>query len=250
MNRLAGKSALIIGASTGIGRAVCELFAAEGAAIAIADRGHAEEKRTLADSVSVHGHGVAVLECDVLVEADVKAAVAQTIAQFGKLDILVNNAGISGGRQDLAEQDWTVWDAVIDVNLRGVAYGMHHALPHMVSRGYGRIINTASQLAHKPGPRCAAYCASKAGVVALTVSVAQEVAETGVTVNCVCPGPADTDMWRSSDPAWNAWKLEQLPIKRVGTPTEIAWSYVYLASDEAAYMIGQSVSPNGGDIMW
>jgi NAD(P)-dependent dehydrogenase (short-subunit alcohol dehydrogenase family) len=250
MNRLTGKSALIIGASTGIGRAVCELFAAEGAAIAIADRGHAEEKRTLAESVSVHGNGVAVLECDVLCEADVKAAVAETIAQFGKLDILVNNAGVSGGRQDITEQDWMVWDSVIDVNLRGVAYGMHYALPHMVSRGYGRIINTASQLAHKPGPRCAAYCASKAGVVALTVSVAQEVAEKGVTVNCVCPGPADTAMWRGSDPAWNEWKVAQLPIKRVGTPAEIAWSYVYLASDEAAYMIGQSVSPNGGDIMW
>jgi NAD(P)-dependent dehydrogenase (short-subunit alcohol dehydrogenase family) len=250
MNRLTGKSALIIGASTGIGRAVCELFAAEGAAIAIADRGHAEEKRTLLESVAVHGHGATILECDVLNEADLKEAVAATIAQFGKLDILVNNAGVSGGRQDMAEQDWTVWDSVIDVNLRGVAYGMHHALPHMVSRGYGRIINTASQLAHKPGPRCAAYCASKAGVVALTVSVAQEVADKGVTVNCVCPGPADTAMWRGADPAWNAWKLEQLPLKRVGTPTEIAWSYVYLASDEAAYMIGQSVSPNGGDIMW
>jgi NAD(P)-dependent dehydrogenase (short-subunit alcohol dehydrogenase family) len=250
MNRLEGKSALIIGAGTGIGRAVCELFAAEGAAIAIADHGHAEEKRTLAESASVHGHGVTTLECDVMVEADVKDAVAATIAQFGKLDILVNNAGISGGRKDLSEQDWTVWDAVINVNLRGVAYGMHHAMPHMVSRGYGRIINTASQLAHKPGPRCAAYCASKAGVVALTVAVAQEVADKGVTVNCVCPGPADTAMWRSSDPAWNAWKLGQLPIKRVGTPTEIAWSYVYLASDEAAFMIGQSVSPNGGDVMW
>ncbi len=250
MGRLAGKSALIIGASTGIGRAVCELFAAEGASIAIADRGHAADKQTLADSVAVHGHGVAVLECDVLIEADVKDAVAQTIAKFGKLDILVNNAGIGGGRKTLAEQDWTEWAAIIDVNLRGVAYGMHHALPHMVSRGYGRIINTASQLAHKPGPLCAAYCASKAGVVSLTVSAAHEVAESGVTVNCVCPGPADTAMWRSSDPAWNAWKLDQLPIKRVGTPVEIAWSYVYLASDEAAYMIGQSVSPNGGDIMW
>ena len=251
MHRLKDKAALVIGASTGIGRAVCEAFAAEGAAVAIADHAHPAEQDSLLQAITGAGGKACVLECDVLSATHVQAAVQHSIERFGKLDILVNNAGISGGRQDLADyDDWEVWDRVIDINLRGIAYGMRYALPHMRQRGYGRIINTASQLAHKPGPRCAAYCASKAGVVALTVSVAQEVAEAGITVNCVCPGPADTAMWQAGDPAWNRWKLGQLPIGRVGTPAEIAGAYVYLASDEAAYMIGQSISPNGGDVMW
>jgi len=251
VHRLKDKAALVIGASTGIGRAVCEAFAAEGAAVAIADHAHPAEQDSLLQAITGAGGTACALECDVLSATDVQAAVQQSIERFGKLDILVNNAGISGGRQDLADyDDWETWARVIDINLRGVAYGMRYALPHMRQRGYGRIINTASQLAHKPGPRCAAYCASKAGVVALTVSVAQEVAEAGITVNCVCPGPVDTAMWQAGDPAWNRWKLGQLPIGRVGTPVEIAGAYVYLASDEAAYMVGQSVSPNGGDVMW
>ena len=142
------------------------------------------------------------------------------------------------------------WERIVSVNLIGVAVAMRHVLPHMVGRGYGRIINTASQLAHKPSPGNAMYCATKAGVVALTVSVAQEVADRGVTINAVCPGPTDTPMWRASDAEWNRWKIASLPAKRIGEPREIAWAYVYLASDEAAYMIGQSISPNGGDVMW
>jgi NAD(P)-dependent dehydrogenase (short-subunit alcohol dehydrogenase family) len=140
---------------------------------------------------------------------------------------------------------------VMAVNLRGVFFGMKHALPHMLERGYGRIVNTASQLAHKPSPLNASYCASKAGVVALTVSVAHEVGTSGVTVNAVCPGPTDTPMWRTDpDKEWQRWKIDSLPMKRIGQPEEIAWAYVYLASDEASYVTGQSISPNGGDVMW
>jgi NAD(P)-dependent dehydrogenase (short-subunit alcohol dehydrogenase family) len=128
---------------------------------------------------------------------------------------------------------------------------MKHVLPHMRERGYGRIINTASQLAHKPSPLNASYCASKAGVVALTVSVAHEVGLAGITVNAVCPGPTDTPMWQSDpDKEWQRWKIESLPMRRLGQPVEIAWAYVYLASDEASYCTGQSISPNGGDVMW
>jgi NAD(P)-dependent dehydrogenase (short-subunit alcohol dehydrogenase family) len=137
------------------------------------------------------------------------------------------------------------------VNVRGVFFGMKHALPHMLARGSGRIINTASQLAHKPRPRNAPYSASKAAVVALTVSVAQEVGRSGITVNTVCPGPTDTPMWRISGTEETRRALiESLPIPRVGEPDEIAWAYVYLASDEAAYCTGQTLSPNGGDVMW
>jgi len=250
MPRLDNRKALVIGASTGIGRAVCRLFAEEGADIAIADFGHEEDKASLVDEISAAGRSALVIECDVRDESQVKAAVDATIARFGVIDILVNNAGVGTPKQAIQDTDWSNWDRIIDINLKGVAYGMKHVVPPMLARGYGRIINTASQLAHKPAPFYSAYCASKAGVVALTVSAAQELADKNITVNAVCPGPTDTPMWRASDPAWNAWKEQSLPIKRVGRPDEIAWAFLFLACDEASNMIGQSVSPNGGDVMW
>ncbi len=250
MPMLAGRTALVIGASTGIGRAVCEAFAAEGAAVAVADRGQEALRAELVGQLRALGVDAFDLGCDVCQEAEVAGAIAAALQRFGVLDILVNNAGIGTGSRPLEVQDWDEWDRVMAVNLKGVAYGMKHGLPPMLARGYGRIINTASQLAHKPAPGYHAYCASKAAVVALTVSAAQEVADKGVTVNCVCPGPTDTPMLRGSDPSWNAWKLAQLPIKRFARPDEIAPAYVFLASEKASNMIGQSVSPNGGDVMW
>jgi NAD(P)-dependent dehydrogenase (short-subunit alcohol dehydrogenase family) len=250
MSSLAGRSALVIGAATGIGRAVSEIFAAQGAAVVIADHGHEAERTELVALLRARGRDAFDIACDVREEALVAGAVAATLQRFGKLDILVNNAGVGTAARPLHEQEWDAWDRILDINLKGVAYGMKHGLPPMLARGYGRVINTASQLAHKPAPFYGAYCASKAAVVALTVSVAMEVAEKGITVNCVCPGPTDTAMWRASDPAWNDWKEAQLPIKRVGRPDEIAAAYAFLASEQASYMIGQSVSPNGGDVMW
>jgi NAD(P)-dependent dehydrogenase (short-subunit alcohol dehydrogenase family) len=245
MNRLEGKTALVIGSATGIGREVARLFAAEGASVALGDR----DPAALEELVPQIGAAFA-LAVDVTREAEVAAAIAQAIARFGQLDVLVNNAGVGGGKSPFHEQSAEVWQRVLDVNLWGVAYGMKHAISHMKARRSGRIINTASQLAHKPSPLNAMYCASKAAVVALTASVAQEVATDGITVNAVCPGPTDTAIWRSSDPEWNRRKLESLPMKRIAQPVEIAWAYVYLASDEASYCTGQSLSPNGGDVMW
>jgi len=249
MNRLEGKTALVIGSATGIGREVARLFATEGASVALGDRDQAALEAARGQ-IGADGRAPFAIAVDVTQEAEVAAAIAQAIEQFGRLDILVNNAGVGGGNAPLHEQSAEVWRRVLDVNVWGVAYGMKHVIPQMKEQRAGRIINTASQLAHKPSPLNAMYCASKAAVVALTVSVAQEVAADGITVNAVCPGPTDTPMWRSSDPEWNRRKLETLPMKRIGQPVEIAWAYVYLASDEASYCTGQSLSPNGGDVMW
>jgi NAD(P)-dependent dehydrogenase (short-subunit alcohol dehydrogenase family) len=251
MDRLTGKNALVIGGSTGIGRAVCLQFAAEGAAVAVADFDHGEERASLVAEIQRLGRDALSIAVDVREEEQVRAAIESAIARFGHLDIVVNNAGIAGNKVAIHEEPVEDFDEVMNVNVRGVFIGMKHALPHMLERGSGRIINTASQLAHKPRPRNAPYSASKAAVVALTVSAAQEVGRHGITVNCVCPGPTETPMWRISGTETTRQTLiESLPIPRVGQPEEIAWAYVYLASDEAAYVTGQSISPNGGDVMW
>jgi NAD(P)-dependent dehydrogenase (short-subunit alcohol dehydrogenase family) len=226
-------------------------FAAEGAALVVADKEQAADKAALVHDIEAAGRRAIAFDCDVTVEADVRDAVAAAVDfGAGHLDILVNNAGIGLPMMDFVDMEWTDWHRVLDVNLRGVAWGMRYALPFMLARRYGRIINTASQLAHRPAAQAAAYSASKAAVVALSTAVAQEVAAKGVAVNCVCPGPTDTATWRASDPDWAARKASELPIRRIAHPEEIAPAYVFLASEEASYMIGQSVSPNGGDVSW
>ncbi len=205
MDRLKDKKALVIGSHTGIGREVCRLFAREGADVAVRDFGREDDGRSLIAVLEATGREILPVAVDVRSEEQVKAAVDVAIARFGHLDILVNNAGISGHQGSLTEETADEWEQVMDVNLRGVFFGMKHALPHMVERGYGRVINTASQLAHKPSPFNASYCATKAGVVALTVSAAHEVGLTGVTVNAVCPGPTETPLWQTSgDERWKA----------------------------------------------
>jgi NAD(P)-dependent dehydrogenase (short-subunit alcohol dehydrogenase family) len=251
MGRLAAKQALVIGASTGIGREVCRVFAREGAAVAVGDYGHHDEKASLVEELRGWGRDAFPVEVNVLDEGQVKAAIEGALRRFGRIDILVNNAGISGYRGPLQGETVEGWDEVMAVNLRGVFLGMKHVLPHMLARRSGRIINTASQLAHKPGAFNAVYSASKAGVVALTASVAQDVALEGITVNAVCPGPTETPLFRQPGrERWSQAKIDALPMKRAAQPVEIAWAYVYLASDEASYCTGQSLSPNGGDVMW
>ena len=177
MARLKGRTALVIGSATGIGRAVAQAFAAEGAVLVIADKGQAAEKAVQVQDIEAAGGRAIACDCDVTVEADVRDAItAAADYGAGRLDILVNNAGIGLPMTDFIDMEWNDWQRVLDVNLRGVAWGMRHALPVMLEQRYGRIINTASQLAHKPAAQAAAYSASKAAVVALSTAVAQEVA--------------------------------------------------------------------------
>lgn len=247
---LNGRNALVIGGAVGIGRAVCLAFAEAGANVAFADLGKQDEKASLLTLLGAMPIDAVAIEIDVTDEASVSGAIRNATDRFGHIDILVNNAGITSSGAPIQHQDWDVWTKIFDVNLKGVAYGMKHVIPHMVERGYGRIINTSSQLAHKPVGNHGAYCASKAAVTALTASVAQEVAGSGITVNCVCPGMTNTAMLWVGGEEFVKPKLAALPIGRAGEPEEIASAYVYLASDLAGFFIGQSISPNGGDVMW
>ena len=244
------KNALVIGGAVGIGRAVCDAFASEGANVVLADRGWPEEKRAALQSMQALGVKALSVEVDVTVEATIVEAIETSIRQLGHIDILVNNAGVTSPGAPLYQQDWRIWDDVFDVNLKGVAFGMKHVLPHMMWRGYGRIINTSSQLAHKPTGNHGGYCASKAAVVTLSASVALEVAAYGITVNCVCPGMTRTAMLSVGGSEFVQERLKALPIGRGAEPAEIAGAYVYLASESASFVIGQSLSPNGGDGMW
>jgi NAD(P)-dependent dehydrogenase (short-subunit alcohol dehydrogenase family) len=250
MPRLDERNALVIGGAIGIGRAVALALGREGARVVVADRGYEAERGEVVRQIVAGGSDALSVHCDVTSDSDVAAAVGATVARYGRIDILVNNAGIGQPSGDFVDIDWSNWQRLIDINLRGVALGMRFGLPPMLAQGYGRIINTASQLAHKPAAGAAIYSAAKAGVVALTSAVAQEVAARGVLVNSVCPGPTDTATWRESPADWRKWKEAQLPIRRIAHPDEIASAYVYLASDEASFMVGQSISPNGGDVTW
>jgi NAD(P)-dependent dehydrogenase (short-subunit alcohol dehydrogenase family) len=247
---LSGMNALVVGGAVGIGKAVCLAFARAGANVAFADLGKPQEKAELLAELGQMQIKAFAMDVDVTDEASVAGVVRQSIEMLGHIDILVNNAGATSAGAPIQDQDWDIWSKIFEVNLKGVAYGMKHVIPHMLERRYGRIINTSSQLAHKPVANHGAYCASKAAVTALTASVAQEVAGSGITVNCVCPGMTNTAMlWVGGAEFVNA-KLAALPIGRAGEPEEVASAYVYLASGLAGFFVGQSISPNGGDVMW
>jgi 3-oxoacyl-[acyl-carrier protein] reductase len=250
VGKLDGRTALVTGGSSGIGRAVCLAFAAEGCDLAIVDmdRDRAAEIVTQAESM---GRRAVAVRADVTDEHQVGNAVAESLLLLGTLDICVANAGIAGSERPLHELTLDQWRRLIDGDLTSVFLTLRAVLPHMIERRYGRIITTSSQLAHKPAVLYSAYCAAKAGVVAMTASVAQEVAHLGIRVNNVAPGPTRTPMNdREEIREWLAEKVKGLPIGRLAEPEEIAPAYVFLASQDAEYMVGQTISPNGGDVFW
>jgi 3-oxoacyl-[acyl-carrier protein] reductase len=247
MKRLEGKMALVTGGARGIGRAIALAFAREGAAVAILDLRKDLAAETAKDLAGIGARTLAVA-ADVGDEAQVQAAVAEVERTFGRIDILVNNAGIDTNAR-VAEMPTAMWDDMMRVNLRSVFLCTRAVLPGMTQRRWGRIINTSSQLAHKGAADMAHYAAAKAGVLGFTRSLAYEVARDGITVNAICPGPIDTELFRNIPEGWRKNKLAELPIGRAGTVDEIAPTAVLLASDEGSYYIGASLNPNGGDVM-
>jgi 3-oxoacyl-[acyl-carrier protein] reductase len=247
MNRLTGKKALVTGAARGIGHAIAVAFASEGADIAILDLKKESADRT-ADEVRRLGvNGIAVA-ADVSNENQVKRAIGEVQRAFGRIDILVNNAGIDT-TSTVVKMPTAMWDEMMAVNLRSIFLCTREVLPGMIQRKWGRIISTSSQLAHKGAAEMAHYAAAKAGVIGFTRSLAYEVARDGITVNAICPGPVDTELFRNIPEDWRRRKLAELPIGRAGRVDEIAPTAVLLASDEGSYYIGASLNPNGGDYM-
>jgi 3-oxoacyl-[acyl-carrier protein] reductase len=245
-DRLQGRIALITGGSRGIGAAIGRALAAEGAALALVHLGDAANAAVLVAEI---GDGRAqAYECDVADPDAVATAIARAEAEIGPADILVNCAGIVD-ETPFEAMTLETWDRMIAVHLRGTFLMCHAVYPAMKERGFGRIINFASQVAYKGMKGLTHYRAAKAGIIGLTRALALEAAAHGVTVNAIAPGPTDTDILLGMSPDWRAGKMAELPIGRFAQPAEIAPTAVLLASADGAFYVGQTLSPNGGDVM-
>jgi len=248
MNKLVGRTAIVTGGAKGIGRGIAEAFAHEGADVAIADITTNDQAAAVIETIQLTGRKAIFIRTDVADEQQVRDMVKAVKGDFGHIDILVNNAGIF--TQALVENlSITDWDKVLGVNLRGTFLCARYVLPYMLDQGWGRIINIASQLGYIGGQEVAHYSASKGGVIAFTKALAREVATRNVLVNAIAPGPILTDLLASETEEWKSAKLAELPIGRFGEVGEVAPTAVFLASDDATYYVGQTLGPNGGDVM-
>ena len=246
--RLAGKSALVTGASRGFGRAIALAFAREGARIAVnylasqpqADEVVAEAKGLGAEAFAVRG--------DVASDDDCRALVAAAVDRFRGLDILVNNAGIMV-RGPLLQVPADGYRRMLDINVSGTMQCTRHALPGMIERRYGRIINLSTQLAQRAvgGGGFAAYAATKGAIESLTRALASEVGCHGITVNAIAPGGIETDMSKDvMTPEYRTRRLNELPLRRFGNVEDVAYCAVVLAAEDAGYLTGQILHPSGG----
>lgn len=250
MGRLDGKVALITGGGSGMGRLASTTFAREGARVVVAEIAEAPGRETVAEIRDGGGEAIFV-RTDVAREADVAGAVRSGVEAFGRLDVLYNNAGIflaeDGAITDLKE---TVWDRVLNVNLKGTYLVCKHGIPELVRGGGGSIVNIASfvALVGCTVPQDA-YTASKGGVISLTKSLAVQFGPKGIRTNAICPGPIETPMltsWLLTDPEAKRIRLARIPMGRFGRPEDIVYLALYLASDESGWTNGAVLSADGG----
>ena len=246
--RLEGRTALVTGASRGIGRAIALRLAAEGADVAVNFAGSAAKAEEVKNAIIEMGRKAIAIQADVKDASSVAGMVEEVKKTFGRIDILVNNAGVSrdGLLMRMKDEDW---ETVIDTNLRGVFQCTKAVSKIMMKQRYGRIVNMASVVGLVGNAGQANYAASKAGVIGFSKSVARELASRGITVNMVAPGCIDTDMTAVLPDKVREAMLADIPLARVGKPEDVASAVAFLVSDEAAYITGQVINVDGGMVM-
>lgn len=250
---LTNRVAIITGGANGIGRQTAQVFADAGAAVAIWDRA-AEAGRTVAAAIEAGGGQAAFFAVDITDCAAVEAAVAATVERFEKVDILINNAGITRDAQLIKVKNGGIvgkmseadFDAVIAINLKGVFTCTQAVAPLMIRRRYGRIVNAASVVGLYGNFGQTNYVAAKAGVIGMTRVWARELARQGITVNAVAPGFIATDMTHAMPEHVLAAMVEHTPVGRLGQPQDVAYAYLFLASEEAGFINGAVLSVDGG----
>lgn len=250
MRGLKGRLALVTGAGGGIGSAICLRMAEEGCRVALFDR-DANAAGATAGKVESLGVGASVHAVDISDYEAVRGAVSALVSEHGAVDILVNNAGLDrfGNFLDTTPAEWRT---IVDVNLYGTLNMHHVVLPYMRDRGYGRVVNIASDAARVGSSMEAVYSACKGGVVAFTKSVARELARSGIRLNAVCPGPTDTPLLGALTESGDSGAkvraaLERaVPLKRIGRAEDVPGIVAFLASDDAEYITGQVISVSGG----
>jgi NAD(P)-dependent dehydrogenase (short-subunit alcohol dehydrogenase family) len=249
MGRLEGKSVVITGAGSGIGRAAAVMFAKEGAKLIVVDR--SDSVQETAKLVGAAGGTIEAVMADAGSESDVKGFIDKAISKYGRLDAIWANAGVSGGLVPLLDQTVEQWQEILRINLIGPFLAIRHSMPQMVAQKYGSIVCTASVAGLKSGASGHPYAASKAGVISLVQTTAYSLSGTGVRINAVCPGLIETGMTKpifdNARERGTDGKIGQLnPLKRAGQPHELAAMGLFLASDDASYVNGQAIPVDGG----
>jgi len=239
---LSGQTAIVTGAATGIGEAIARRLAQAGATVAVADLNR-EGAARVAQSIGRPSFAAAL---DITASDSVNAAVTDVLARTGRIDILVNNAGIGGRVAPVWEVTNDDWHQILAVNLTGVFYCCRAVLPHMRARRYGRIVNIASIAGKEGNPNMCGYSATKAGVIGFTKSAAKEVATEGICVNAVAPAVVRTRILEQLTEAQVDYMIERIPMRRTGTPEEIAAVVHFLASSDASFVTGQCYDASGG----
>jgi NAD(P)-dependent dehydrogenase (short-subunit alcohol dehydrogenase family) len=251
--RLKDKVAIVTGATSGIGRAGAILFAREGAKVVVVGRRKAAGEETVKRIKGIGGKAIFV-KADVSKASEIKRMVDETVQTYGKIDILFNNAGIlpEASKKQLKDLSEEVWDRVMAVNVKGVFLTSKHVIPEMIKTGGGSIINTSSNVGHIAMKHRSVYVTSKGGVTLLTKAMALDYAPYNIRANCICPAVVETEMAsaflktaRKDKKLWGEM-MSKIPLGRVGTPEDVAYAALFLASDESSWITGSSLMVDGG----